>query len=553
MEESASFSWTGSFPRCDADRVTTTTPRPRTPDPRRPAPASARADDRRAPQAGARRGTVGARPDGAGAGTPQDDGALDTLVLGRRVRHLRTARGMTLDDLGRAIGRAASQVSMLENGHREPKLSLLAQIAEALGVPLAELLRAEPPSRRAALEVELERAQRGPLFATLGVPPVKVSRTLPSDALEALVALQGQVQRLLTENAATPEEARRANAELRARMRAQDNYFPELEERARDLLEAIGHHGGPLSQRQTAEVAAHLGFTLHYVADLPHSTRTVTDLAHGRIYLPQGNVGFNDSRSPLLQAVASHVLGHTEPVDYADFLRQRVEANYLAAALMLPETSAVDFLTEAKSERRLSVEDLRDTFAVPYETAAHRFTNLATRHLQIPVHFMKVHEGGTLHKAYENDGVVFPSDPLGAIEGQPVCRQWTARVVFTLEDRFSPYYQYTDTSSGTFWCTSRVQGSSQGAFSVSVGVPFAHVRWFRGRETSERSASRCPDPSCCREAPSSLAGRWADHAFPSARPHASLLAALPVGVFPGVDQTEVFEFLERHAPARPTP
>jgi predicted transcriptional regulator/DNA-binding XRE family transcriptional regulator len=475
-------------------------------------------------------------------------GGIDTLVLGRRIRHLRTARDMTLDDLGAAIGRAPSQVSMLENGHREPKLSLLGLVAEALDVPLSELLRTDPPTRRAALEVELERAQRGPLFASLGVPPVKVGRSLPPDALEALVRLQAEIQRLLTENAATPEEARRANAELRARMRAQDNYFPELEEHARGLLKAIDHPGGPLSQRATADIAAHLGFSLHYVTDLPHSTRSVTDLAHGRIYLSQGSPGATDARSPLLQAIASHVLGHAEPRDYGDFLRQRVEANYMAAALMLPEEGVVTFLQQAKAERRLSVEDLRDAFAVPYETAAHRFTNLATRHLGIPVHFMKVHEGGTLHKAYENDGVVFPSDPLGAIEGQPVCRQWTARVVFTLPDRFTPYYQYTDTSSGTYWCTSRVQPSSQGAFSVSVGVPFSQVRWFRGRETTERSQSRCPDPTCCRQPPADLADRWATHAWPSARPHASLLAALPVGVFPGVDTTEVYRFLDRHAP-----
>ena len=485
---------------------------------------------------------------GTAATTPRAAGGIDTLVLGRRIRHLRTARNMTLDDLGSAIGRAPSQVSMLENGHREPKLSLLALVADALDVPLAELLRTDPPSRRAALEIELERAQRGPLFANLQVPSVKVGRSLPADALEALVRLQHEVQRLLTENAATPEEARRANAELRVRMRAQDNYFPELEAHARELLKGIDHPGGPLSQRATADIAAHLGFALHYVPDLPHSTRSVTDLANGRIYLPQGNPGTSDARSPLLQALASHVLGHAEPRDYGDFLRQRVEANYFAAALMLPEDGAVPFLQAAKNERRLSVEDFRDAFAVPYETAAHRFTNLATRHLGIPVHFMKVHEGGTLHKAYENDGVVFPSDPLGAIEGQPVCRQWTARVVFTLADRFTPYYQYTDTSSGTYWCTSRVQPSSQGAFSVSVGVPFGHVRWFRGRETTERSASRCPDPSCCREAPAELASRWASQSWPSARPHASMLAALPVGVFPGVDTTEVYRFLDRHAP-----
>ncbi|NTW38896.1 MAG: XRE family transcriptional regulator, partial [Cellulomonadaceae bacterium] len=94
------------------------------------------------------------------------------------------------------------------------------------------------------------------------------------------------------------------------------------------------------------------------------------------------------------------------------------------------------------------------------------------------------------------------------------------------------------------------QGSPDGEFSVSVGVPFAHVRWFQGRETTERARSHCPDPDCCRLPPSDLADRWEGLAWPSARPHASLLATLPSGAFPGVDQTEVLTFLERHAPIR---
>src|SRR4051794_32278096 len=119
--------------------------------------------------------TTSSRP-ATSTDAPRTSGGIDTLVLGRRIRHLRSARNMTLDDLGTAIGRAASQVSMLENGHREPKLSLLVLVADALEVPLAELLRTDPPSRRAAMEIELERAQRGPLFANLAVPPVKVGR-----------------------------------------------------------------------------------------------------------------------------------------------------------------------------------------------------------------------------------------------------------------------------------------------------------------------------------------------------------------------------------------
>ena len=479
---------------------------------------------------------------------PSEDGLVDPIVIGRRVRHLRTARGLTLEDLGAAVGRAPSQMSLLENGRREVKVSFLQRVATALGVGLEDLLSPEPPTRRAALEVALERAQRGPLLDSLGIGPVKAGRSLPTDALEALVRLQAEVRRLLTERAATPEEARRANADLRAEMRARDNYFPELEEHARDLLAAIGHPGGPLSQRATGEIAAHLGFSLHRAGDLPHSTRSVTDLRHRRIYLPHAVASQADPRSAVLQALGSHVLGHTEPRDYGDFLRQRVETNYLTAALLVPQDDAAAMLRQAKAARRLSVEDLRDAFAVTYETAAHRFANLATRHLDVPVHFMKVHESGVLHKAYENDGVRFPSDPLGAIEGQPVCRRWTARTVFEVDDRFSPYYQYTDTQAGTFWCTSRVQGSADGEFSVSVGVPYAHVRWFQGRETPQRGTSTCPDPACCRRPPADLAERWAGRAWPAARPHASMLATLPVGAFPGVDETEVLAFLERHAP-----
>ncbi|PRZ07798.1 putative transcriptional regulator [Isoptericola sp. CG 20/1183] len=488
---------------------------------------------------------------GAAPPTPAPTGSEpDALTIGRRIRHLRTRRGMTLGELGNAISRAPSQVSMLENGKREPTIARLQAVARALGTSVDDLLSPEPPSRRDALEIELERVQRGPLFSALGVRPVRVGKSLPSDALEAIVALQAELERLHRERALTPEEARRANTELRADMRAQDNYFPDLEIVARSLLDDVGHTHGPMPQRAAVDVAAHLGFTIHYEPDLPQSTRAVIDRRNRRVYLPSNGIrGRSDARSALLQALASHVLEHAEPDDYAEFLRQRVEANYLCAALLLPERDAVKHLREAKDARAISIEDLRDAFAVSYETAAHRFTNLATRHLGIGVHFMKVHESGAIHKAYENDGVRFPADALGTVEGQHVCRQWTARVVFGIQDRLSPYYQYTDTPTGTYWCTSRVSDTPDGRFSVSVGVPYSQVKWFLGRETTARSTSRCPDDSCCRQPAQPLAERWAGQALPSARPHASMLAAMPSGAFPGVDTTEVYEFLERHAPA----
>lgn len=475
-----------------------------------------------------------------------DEEMLDALTIGKRIRSLRTERGMTLDDLGAAIGRAASQVSVLENGKREAKLSDLQTIARALRVPLDLLLSAEPPSRRDALEIALERAQAGPLFASLGLSALPVRKSLSDEAITTILGLHAELERLHRERAATPEEARRANTQLRKQMRRQNNYFPELESEARGLLAAVEHAGGPLSQRTASDLAAHLGFTLHYVTDLPGSTRSVSDLANKRIYLPVSSGG--DPRGALLRALAGHVLGAKAPADYREFLLQRVETNYLAAALMIPEDDAVAFLTQARDRRELSVEDLRDAYAVTYETAAHRFTNLATEHLGIPLHFLKTHESGAISKAYENDDAQFPTDVLGAVEGQLVCREWSARRVFDEADRFSPYHQYTDKPNGTYWCSSSIQSTKQGEFSVSVGTPFAHVKWFRGRDTTLRRASTCPDPGCCRRPPRDLADKWDQQSFPSPRLQSSLLAAVPSGAFTGVDQTEVYEFLEAHAP-----
>ncbi|GAA4781565.1 helix-turn-helix domain-containing protein [Microbacterium gilvum] len=476
-----------------------------------------------------------------------DDDGLDALAVGRRIRQLRTDRGMTLDALAAEVGRAPSQLSMIENGRREPRLSMLRTIARALGVGVDALLETAQLDGRAELEIALERALRSPRMQTIGVEPFRVPKGVPDEVLRTILRLSGEVDRLHDERSATPEEARRANVEVRRLMRRQDNHFPELEAQAQALLAAVGHPGGPLTQRAASDIAAHLGFTIHHVPDLPASTRSVADLRHGRLYL--SDRGGGDPRAAVLQALASRVLGHAEPTGYEEFLRQRVEQNYLAGALLVPESHAVPFLQDAKARKAISIEDLRDAYSVSYESAAHRFTNLATRHLGIPVHFLKVHESGTITKAYENDGVNFPADRFGSIEGQLCCRRWTSRVVFDVDDRFNPYYQYTDTGGGTFWCTARVEQSSQGAHSVSVGVRFADTKWFAGRDTPHRGVSRHAVETCCRRPPADLEAAWREGAWPNVRTPRTLLATLPTGAFPGVDTTDVYAFLEAHAPA----
>jgi XRE family transcriptional regulator, fatty acid utilization regulator len=473
--------------------------------------------------------------------------SLDLSVFGQRLRHARRNRGLTLAELGERVGRAPSVLSLIENGRREPKLSLIEALASALSVPTAELLRREPPSRRAQLEIALEEAQRDPAYAALGLPHLRVGPRVPSDVIEHLVALHAELRRQQAARAATPEEARAANADLRAQMRERGNYFAAIEQEAAAALASAGYTGGALSQGMLLSVVGQHGFSVRYVRDLPRSVRSVTDLRNRRIYLKQESMGMHTPRTILLQTLGHFVLGHSAPADFADFLRQRVEANYFAAAVLVPEQQAAAFLRDAARERTLSVEDLRDVFSVSYEMAAHRFTNLATHHLGVPCHFVKNDEGGVIYKAYENDGVVFPADATGAIEGQRMCRQWSGRQVFATEDRFSPLYQYTDTPSGTYWCAAFVDPARERGSAITLGVPFEHSRLFRGRETPGRRSSACPDGECCQRPPAGLAARWEGWAWPSARAHSHILSALPTGSFPGVDDADVYTFLDRHA------
>ncbi len=473
--------------------------------------------------------------------------SIDPLVFGHRVRHFRRQANLTLDELGAQVGKPAPYLSMLENGKREPRLGLINSLAEALEILAADLLQPEPPNRRSRLEIGVARAQEDPTYRDLELPLLKPSAKMPDLALEHIMGLYGELKGREQITMATREEARIANSELRAEMRERGNYFAEIEEIAGRAVEGAGYTGGGFTEGTTQAMAAQFGFAVHRSRELPSAVRSLTDLRNRRIYIPQrDSISVRASRSVVLQTLGHFALDHPEPTSFAEFLRQRVEANYFAGAALMPESSLAPFLLRAKQERNLAVEDIRDAFYVSYEMAAHRFTNLATQHLGIALHFVRSDELGVIWKAYENNGVPFSRNSVGAIEGQRLCREWGARRAFRSEDRYLIRHQYTDTPVGTFWCSTRIDDSRRPPHAITVGVGFKDAQYFRGRETNLRSVSRCPGGVCCRRPDPELAGRWDGWAFPSVRPNSHVLAAMPVETIPGVDATEIYEFLDRH-------
>ncbi len=481
------------------------------------------------------------------------------MVFGHRLRFARRRAGLTLEALGQAVGRPLSYLSQLENGHREPRLSTINDLAAALGCPASELLDPAPPNRRAELEVALARLQELPRYQDLALPYLRPSARLDDTALEHIVTLSQELLHapsapLRSEGHGAGLGARAANAAMRDEMRKRDNYFAEIEQVAGAALDAVGYSGpGTVSERHLIDIARYFGFTIARVLDLPPSTRSISDVRHRVIYVPQRNTSTTrTARSVIAQTLGHFALGHRDPEAFEDYVRQRVEANYFAGALLAPERAVVSFLTDAKRREDISIEDLNEVFYISYEMAAHRLTNLITRHLDIPVHFQRSDPEGVLWKAYENDGVLLPADADGTIEGQRCCRWWSARQAFESEDSYSMHYQYTETVAGTYWCATHIEVDRPRGDAVTIGTTEANAHWFRGSDTARRMVSRCPDPDCCRRPPTAAVRRWEGVAWPSARDHSHFVSGLPTDTVefsphPGVELTDVYAFLDRHS------
>jgi hypothetical protein len=334
-------------------------------------------------------------------------------------------------------------------------------------------------------------------------------------------------------------------------MRERGNYFGDIERVVGEALEAVGYVNGPVSERVLIDLAGHFGFRVERVKQLPRSARSITDQRARIIYIPQRNdLRTRAARSVVLQTLGHFALDHSPPRHFGDYLRQRVASNYFAAAVLAPEGPAVAFLQRAKSMGDLSIEDLKEVFYISYEMAAHRLTNLATRHLGLGVHFLRTDPDGVILKAYENDGMPFPTDADGHLEGMRVTRSWGAHEAWRSPDSFSLHYQYTVTDVGEYWDVTYLETEGP-AHAITLGTQASDARHFRGSDTPRHVRARAVDE----QASPGLVARWNGVAWPSAAQRSYVLSVLPVAEqpftpFPGVDVLSVYRFLDEQAGSR---
>ncbi|MDD3248994.1 MAG: helix-turn-helix transcriptional regulator [Smithellaceae bacterium] len=67
----------------------------------------------------------------------------DSILLGRRIRTLRIAKGLTQQELGNKADVDYKFVGEIERGNMNPSFKVLVKLAKVLGVELPEILRLE--------------------------------------------------------------------------------------------------------------------------------------------------------------------------------------------------------------------------------------------------------------------------------------------------------------------------------------------------------------------------------------------------------------------------
>lgn len=95
--------------------------------------------------------------------------------IGKRIREIREARGMSLNALARRAGVAPANVSRLENEHQSVKIETLEALVRALGLTIGEFFGADVSALPHGIRIPLLCLSQVPDYLKYGMETMEVS------------------------------------------------------------------------------------------------------------------------------------------------------------------------------------------------------------------------------------------------------------------------------------------------------------------------------------------------------------------------------------------
>ena len=338
------------------------------------------------------------------------------LIIGPRIKRLRTQLNLTQAEFARRLDVSATYVNLIERNQRPVSASVLLKLAEEFDINVADLAQ----DMDAGLVNELVNALRDPVF---GEPQASKSELedlvgASPETIKAFLRLHERYRELAlsTYSDANPladrekvellEESARPVEKVRQFLHEQNNYFAPLDDTATQFRAALTEGRKPIEAaiqerledkyklriRVLPSSAMPSSFTYF---DRHRSGIDISELLHptGRQFQLAFQLGLLEYRDLIESIVADSGLKDESAVGLA-----RVSlANYFAAALLMP----YDAFLKACEDTRYDVDLLSHRFGTSFEQTAHRLTTLQKPDAKgIPFFFLRIDAAGNVSKRF---------------------------------------------------------------------------------------------------------------------------------------------------------
>ena len=332
---------------------------------------------------------------------------LVNIILGLKVRHARTAAGLTLTELAARAGLSPSYLTEIEKGRKYPKADKILKMAQALDQDYDDLVSI----RLGPSLAHLEAALASPIIRQFPFEDFGVD---VSDLVELLTRGPEQASALLY---AVGEIARQHNmaeenflrAALRSFQEIHENYFPETEAAAARFREEHRLEAGapvPLAQLKQI-VQDHFGYAVDDVslaadADLSHYRSVFVSGQHPRLLI-NGALTPPQIKFLLAREIGYQYLGLKERAptsspdrveSYAQVLNDYL-ASYFGGAILLPEAEVLPELEKFFAAERWQPDRLLAMlrrFDASPEMLLYRFSELIPQWFGFSLHFLRLHD-----------------------------------------------------------------------------------------------------------------------------------------------------------------
>jgi XRE family transcriptional regulator, fatty acid utilization regulator len=363
------------------------------------------------------------------------------LFVGPRFRRIRQQLGLSQTQIAEGLGISPSYINLIERNQRPVTAQILLRLAETYDLDLRDLATADEDRFFA----ELNEIFSDPLFRQINLPKQELrdlAELCPgvTHALQRLYAAYTEARRgeTLAAQMADRDEGTRYEANPIERVRdlieANRNYFPELEQAAETLRDALNVPSqdlfAALSERLREK---HSIVTRIMPVDVMRETLRrfdrhrrqllISELIDGpgRAFQLAFQIGLTECGS-----ILETIVNRAGALDETPRRLYRITlANYFAAATMMPYAA----FHGAAESLSYDVHVLGQRFDCGFEQVSHRLTTLQRPNARgVPFFMLRVDNAGNVSKRFSSG--TFPFSKFGG-----TCPLWNVHSTFDTPDR----------------------------------------------------------------------------------------------------------------------